>query len=144
MIVLDARQSGSRETKAFARLLVSLTPDLIRVVERSLAQRQRNVARPSAPIPRTDTRAYRGGVQLSEIEYDTRLPFLRKVTVRKASVWTNDLPFVDLTEPPTANRDGKLRTAGLLSVGGALALAAAGVLANRLGAISRLGSRRGY
>jgi hypothetical protein len=123
-------------------MLVSITPDLIRVVERSIAQR--NESRASTPIVRQDARVYRGGVQLSEVEYDTNLPFLRKVTVRKASAWTSDLPFVDLTSQPTAQRGGKLRTAGLLSVGGALALAAVGVIANRAGSIPGLGSRRGY
>lgn len=142
VIVVDSHSTGSRGTAAFGRLLVSLTPDLIRVVERSLAQR--NEARPAAPVARVDTRAYRGGVQLSEVEYDTWLPFLRKVTVRKASAWTSDLPFVESMIEAPARRGGKLRTAGFLSLGGAFALAALGLLANRAGSIPGLGSRRGY
>ena len=142
VIVLDSRSAGSRGTSAFGRLLLSLTPDLIRAVERSLAQR--NESRAATPVVRQDTRAYRGGVQLSEVEYDTRLPFLRKVTVRKASAWTSDLPFVDPVVEAPSRRGGKLRRAGLLSVGGAFALAALGLLANRAGSIPGLGSRRGY
>lgn len=142
VIVLDARAGGSRGTSAFGRLLLSLTPDLIRAVEHSLAQR--NESRSSAPAIRQDARAYRGGVQLSEVEYDTSLPFLRKVTVRKASAWTTDLPFVEPVSETPSRRGGKLRRAGLLSVGGAFALAALGLLANRAGSIPGLGSRRGY
>jgi hypothetical protein len=141
VIVVDSRAAGSHGASGFGRLLVSLTPDLIRVVERSLAQR--NEARPVAPATRVDTRAYRGGVQLSEVEYDTRLPFLRKVTVRKASAWTSDLPFVEPASEAPARR-GRLRMAGFLSLGGAFALAALGLLAKRAGSIPGLGSRRGY
>lgn len=142
VIVLDSRSGGSRGTTAFGRMLVSLSPDLIRAAERSLAQR--NDARPAAPAMRQDARAYRGGVQLSEVEYDTRLPFLRKVTVRKASAWTSDTPFVQSVAQAPSRRGGKLRTAGIVSVGGAFALAVLGVLANRAGSIPGPGSRRGY
>ena len=142
VIVLDARSAGSRGTSALGRLLVSLTPDLIRAVERSLAQR--NESRPVTPAIRQNARAYRGGVHLSEVEYDMRLPFLRKVTVRTASAWTSDLPFVEPASETANRRGGKLRRAGLLSVGGAFALAALGLLANRAGNIPGLGSRRGY
>ena len=142
VIVLDSRAGGSRGSSAFGRLLLSLTPDLIRAVERSLSQR--NESRSAAPAVRQDTRAYRGGVQLSEIEYDTRLPFLRKVTVRKASAWTSDLPFIEQAPVTPGRRGGKLRMAGILSVGGAFALAAVGLIANRAGSVPGLGSRRGY
>ena len=141
VIVLDSRSTDSRGSSAFGRLLLSLTPDLIRAVERSLSQR--NSSRSVAPAVRRDARAYRGGVQLSEIEYDTSLPFLRKVTVRKASAWTSDLPFTEQA-PVAPGRRGTLRRAGLLSVGGAFALAAVGLIANRAGSIPGLGSRRGY
>ena len=142
VIVVDPRSAGSRTSSAFGRLLLSLTPDLIRVVERSLAQR--SDPRSVAPAVREDARAYRGGVHLSEVEYDTRLPFLRKVTVRKASAWTSDLPFTEQSSVDTGRRSGKLRIAGILSVGGAFALAAVGLIANRAGSIPGLGSRRGY
>ncbi len=142
MIVLDRRAAGSRGTAPLGRLLVSLTPDLIRAVERSLAQRTES--RPAAPVVRQDARAYRSGVQLSEVEYDTRLPFLRKVTVRKASAWTSDLPFVQPASETPDRRGGKLRRAGMLSVGGAFALAALGLLASRAGSIPGPGWRRGY
>lgn len=142
VIVLDSRAAGSRGTPPLGRLLVSLTPDLIRAVERSLAQRTES--RSVAPLVRQDARAYRGGVELSEVEYDMRLPFLRKVTVRKASAWTSDMPFVQpILETPN-RRGGKLRRAGMLSVGGAFALAALGLLANRVGSIPGPGWRRGY
>ena len=142
VIVLDSRVGKSRGTSAFGRLLVSLTPDLIRAVERSLTQR--NAPASVAPATRQDARAYHGGVQLSEVEYDTRLPFLRKVIVRKASAWTSDTPFVLPVPDTSSRRGGKLRRAGILSVGGAFALAALGLLANRAGNIPGLGSRRGY
>jgi hypothetical protein len=142
VIVLDSRSGSSGGSSAFGRLLLSLTPDLIRVVEHSLSQR--NASRSAAPAVRQDLRAYRGGVQLSEVEYDTTLPFLRKVTVRKASAWTSDLPFFEPVAATSSRRGGKLRWAGVLSVGGAFALAAVGLLANRVGNIPGLGSRRGY
>lgn len=142
VIVLDSRSGGSRASSAFGRLLLSMTPDLIRVVERSLAER--NVSRPVAPVIRQDARAYRGGIQLSEVEYDTSLPFLRKVTVRKANAWASDLPFTEQVPMTPARRSEKLWMAGILSVGGAFALAAVGLIANRVGSIPGLGSRRGY
>jgi hypothetical protein len=142
VIVLDSRSAGSRGTSAFGQLLLSLTPDLIRAVERGLAQR--NESRSVAPAVQKDTRAHRGGVQLSEVEYDTSVPFLRKVTVRKASAWTSDLPFFEPVVESSSRRGDKLRWAGLLSVGGAFALAALGLLVNRAGSIPGLGSRRGY
>ena len=142
VIVLDSRRPSTSGSSAFGRLLLSLTPDLIRVVERSIAQRdeKRQVTTQVQP----DTRAYRGGVQMSEVEYDTALPFLRKVTVRKASAWTSDLPFIQPQPEPEPRRSGRLRRAGLLSVGGAFAVAALGLLVNRAGSIPGLGWRRGY
>ena len=142
VIVLDTRSGGSRGSSTLGRLLVSLTPDIVRAVERSLIQR--SDMRSAAPLVRPDARAYRGGIQISEVEYDTRLPFLRKVTVRKASAWTSDLPFVEPAPEVSTRRGGKLRRAGILSVGGAFALAALGLLANRAGSLPGLGSRRGF
>ncbi len=142
VIVVDSRSAAARGTSAFGRLLLSLTPDLIRVVEQSLAQR--NDSRSTAPAVRQDPRAYRGGVQLSEVEYDMSLPFLRKVTVRKASAWTSDMPFIEQVLESPGRRGGKLRMAGILSIGGAFALAAVGLIANRASSIPGLGSRRGF
>jgi hypothetical protein len=144
VIVLDTRSDASRGSSALGRLLVSLTPDIIRAVERSLSQAQRSDMRSAAPPIRPDARAYRGGIQISEVEYDTRLPFLRKVTVRKASAWSSDTPFVQPLLDTPGRRGGKLRRAGILSVGGAFALAALGLLANRAGSLPGLGSRRGF
>jgi hypothetical protein len=145
VIVLESRSNAARGSSAFGKLLLSLTPDLIRVVEQSLAQRSEREKRSASqitPLVQQDMRTYRGGIQLSEVEYDTSLPFLRKVTVRKASAWTSDSPFVaPVAEPAPRGRGGSLRWAGLASVGGAVALAALGLLANR---IPGLGSRRGY
>lgn len=140
--MLDTRSGGSGGSSTLGRLLVSLTPDLVRAAERLLAQRSET--RSAAPLVRQDARAYRGGVQLSEVEYDTRLPFLRKVTVRKASAWSSDTPFVQPLLDTPGRRGGKLRRAGILSVGGAFALAALGLLANRAGSLPGLGSRRGF
>ena len=142
VIVLDSRPDASRGTSALGKLLLSLTPDLIRVVDRALSQR--NEARPAMPVVRQDARAYRSGVHLSEVEYDTSLPFLRKVTVRKASAWASDMPFIEPAVETPGRRGGTLRRAGILSVGGAFALAALGLLANRAGNIPGLGSRRGF
>jgi|GEM_PF-939214 len=142
VIVLEPRSNVSRGSAAFGKALLALTPDLIRAVERSLAQRDDK--RAATPFVQPDSRAYRGGVQMSEVEYDTALPFLRKVTVRKASAWTSDLPFVAPEPQPSSRRGGKLRRAGLLSVGGAFVLAALGLIVNRAASIPGLGSRRGY
>lgn len=139
---MDSRSDRSRKASTLGRLLVSLTPDVLRVVERSIAKRQESPV--SIPATRKDSRVYQGGVQLSEVEYDMSLPFLRKVTVRQASAWSSDVPFIPSVRDTEPRRSGKLRRAGMVSVGGAFVLAAVGLLANRVGNVTGLGSRRGF
>ncbi len=139
---MDSHPRISRGDSTLRRLLVSLTPDLLRLAERSITRRQSSPA--LTPTVREAARIYRGGVQLSEVEYDMSLPFLRKVTVRKASAWATDLPFTAPLDNAAPPRGGKLRRAGMVSVGGAFVLAAVGLLANRVGNVAGLGSRRGF
>jgi hypothetical protein len=144
VIVIGGQDKGQRVgsiATPLARLALSLAPDLLHAVERSLAQRERDAVA-MAPAPR-DPRIISSGIQFSEVEYDMRVPFLRKVTVRKASAWSSEMPAPIVVEAPPAQRGTRLRRAGIVSLGGAVALTALGVLANRAGGTG-LGGRRGW
>jgi hypothetical protein len=68
-------------------------------------------------------------IQYSEIEYNSRVPFVRKVTVRTATSWTTSAPAL-LPEAEEASGT-LLRRAGMLGVGGAVAVAALRLFASR-------------
>jgi hypothetical protein len=135
---VDAQRGGARGAGALARTALELTPDVLRLVERSVAARQRPVAAPHAqPV---DNRVYTEGLRFTEERHESRLPWARNVTVRTATSWRTSAPAVVApeTEPDTVAR---LRRAGLLGVGGAAALAACGLLLNR-GLSAAVGGRR--
>jgi hypothetical protein len=139
VIVIDPARATQRQLHPLARLAIGLAPDILHALERSLAQRGESHAASVRPEP-AQTRARLTGFQFSEVEYDLRAPFVRKVTVRRASGWAAELPqLVEAIEPRA--RGGGLRRAGALGVG-ALALAALGVLANRGGNLPGRGWRR--
>jgi hypothetical protein len=135
---VDARRSGARGAGALARTALELTPDVLRLVERSVAARQRPAADP--PARPVDTRVYTEGLRFTEERHESRLPWARNVTVRTATSWRTSAPAAaaPLDEPDMGAR---LRRAGLLGVGGAAALAACGLLLNR-GLSAVAGGRR--
>jgi hypothetical protein len=143
VVVLDppgaVATPGPRPLGALARLALHLTPDVIQALERSLAQRRPEAPR-AAAVAQPDLRVVTDAIQYSEIEYDTRVPLMRKVTVRTATSWTTSAPAL----VPRADDLGgsRLRRAGAVGIGGAVALAALGLLANR-GGLSLPGGRRG-
>jgi hypothetical protein len=145
VIVLDDHRSGSPGSASFvahplARLAIGLAPDVLRAIERSMAQR-RDASLTSAPVTRADTRSWASGFQLSEVEYDTRVPLVRKVTVRKAAAWTADFPTPTPTRQDDRRGGGRLRAAGLVSAG-ALGVAVVSLIVRGVGNLSRAGWRR--
>ena len=144
VIVIDpGRLAERRQPHPLARLALALVPDLLRAAERSLAQRQPPPAlvRLEQKEPR-EPRARASGFQLSEVEYDMRVPFVRRVTVRRASAWSAELPqLLSSDAAPEPHGKSGLRRAGVVGAG-ALALAALGLLAGRSGSLPGLGGRR--
>lgn len=143
VIVLDTPRRSHEGLNPFLRLAMGLAPDILRLIERS-TMRKPEIAPRQADILLLDRRKYTSGFQLSEIEVDTRVPFVRKVTVRKSSAWTSDLPAIE-TLPVTEPRRGRLARVGrvgLVSVGGAIAVATVGLLARGSGNLVGSESRR--
>lgn len=129
VIVVEPRStqaSTSRSVAPLAKLALDLAPDLLRAFERSRAQRADSIDIPAAR-PASDRRGLTSGVQLSEVELDMRVPFVRRVTVRRATAWTTDLPIAPTVTPP--QRTSRFRRVGVVSLGGAVALAALGLVA---------------
>lgn len=133
VVVLEPQRSP-QAVNPLIRLALSLAPDIIRAVERN-RERREGVVTPLA----TDRRRFASGVQFSEVEVDTRVPFVRKVTVRKATAWSTDLPDI----PRPAPRPRRLRRASLLGISSAFLIATLGLLVNRAGNLPGFGSRRG-
>jgi hypothetical protein len=123
VVVLEPSRS-SQTVNPLIRLALNLAPDVFRALARN-RQQQRDAV---VPTPFVDRRRYTSGVRLSEVEVDTRVPFVRKVTVRRATAWSADLPEI----APPASPQRRMRWAGLLGIGSAFILATLGVLANRV------------
>lgn len=137
IVVEQGRMAGRPSPHPLARLAVGLAPDILRAVERAVAQRAAagtgSTAPTVSPDPWTDPRSRASGFQLSETEYDMRMPFVRKITVRKATAWAADLPaFVPAATAGEQPRGGVLLRAGVLGLG-ACVVAALGLLASRAG-----------
>lgn len=129
VVVLDSPRDGHRSSpiaNPLARFVLSVTPDLLHAVERSIARRRENRA-VTTLSPVEDRRVYTSGMNFAEYDVDVRFPFVRHVTVRRATAWATDAPAVD---PPPSNSSRK-RRAGVLGIGGVLALTALGLIANR-------------
>jgi hypothetical protein len=119
-------QAG-RALAPLARLALDLAPDLLRVMDRSRAEKPETLAVPVARNT-TDRRALTSAVHLSEVDLDLRIPLVRRVTVRKATAWTTDWPVDPAPERPNRPRR---RLAGVVGLGSAVALAAVGLVASR-------------
>jgi hypothetical protein len=131
VVVLDNAGASRRSSpidNPLARFVLSVTPDLLRAVERSVARR--NDTRSIATIsPVQERRVYTSGMSFAEYDIDIRVPFVRRLTVRRATAWATDSPAVE-PAPPAARRK---RRAGVLGVGGIVAVTALGLIANRAG-----------
>ena len=142
VVVLDGKRAGTpgRAAGTLARTALQLTPDVLRLVERSVATRQRPLAAP--PPAALDNRVYTAGVRFTEERHASRLPWARSVTVRTATAWQTSAPPA-AAPPSQPDVSARLRRAGLLSVGGAAALAACGLLLRGgLSAAVAVGGRR--
>jgi hypothetical protein len=135
-----ARIEGRGNT--LARLALSLTPDVLEALERAMSQRRR-APDPVRAMPHTspDTRSRTSAVQHTDLEIQTWDPFPRRVRMRTTTQWTTSVPTLEtfLADAPDDEPSSRLRRAGIgaLGVGGALAIATLGVLANRGGLLKR-------
>ena len=100
------------------RLAVALAPDILRAAEQVVLKRVAEPARKeSAPV------LHGQSMHLSEVEIDTSLPFVRRVTIRNASAWST---FPATPEPVTPEGPSFMRKTGrFLGVSGAAALVTA-------------------
>lgn len=114
------RQQGIASSP-LARLAISMAPDLLRAAEQIIVKR---AERPSQQHPAHGMQGQ--SVQLSEVEIDTSIPFVRRVTLRSATSWTT-FPAIEPEPAPT----GRLRKGSLIGVSGAAAFVAA-VMVRRL------------
>ncbi|HUG15624.1 MAG TPA: hypothetical protein VMM78_11485 [Thermomicrobiales bacterium] len=127
--MLDNARPGHRPApiaSPLARFVLGVAPDLLRAVERSVVRRHDARAVATAP-PSGAQRVYTSGMNFAEYDFDVRVPFVRHVTVRRATAWATNAPAIE-SPPPTSSRR---RRAGILGLGGVLALTALGLLANR-------------
>ena len=149
-LVLSQPNAAPTQPSTLTRLAIAAAPELLRAAERLANQRtqQRRVEPVAAPTsPRVES------IQLSEVEIDFSVPFVRKITMRNASAWSV-VPLAAVAqavvEAEAEKRGGRLRKASLVGISGAAAVAA-GLLAHyadqRMGGRGRIidvpGRRRG-
>lgn len=118
---LAVRRQQGLASSPLARLAISLAPDLLRAAEQII------IKRAEQPSRQQTVHGMQGqSVQLSEVEIDTSIPFVRRVTLRSATSWST-FPTV---EPETIH-SGRLRKGSLIGMSGAAAVVAA-VMVRRL------------
>lgn len=108
-----------------ARLAVALAPDVLRAAERVVLRR---AERRSVPTSIPDQPAQ--SIQVSEVEINFDMPFVRRVVVRNASAWST------VPAEPAPSRSSLRRAGRVIGMSGALALVA-GVAVRRLGPAGR-------
>lgn len=108
-----------------ARLAVALAPEVLRAAERVVLRRTERRAVP-ASIQDQPARS----IQVSEVEINFDMPFVRRVVVRNASAWSS------FPTEPAPSRSGLRRAGRVIGMSGALALVA-GVAVRRLGPAGR-------
>lgn len=142
VVVDDPAAPHDRRARALARMAVNLTPDVLEALDRALTQRRLHGERQQPQLHATvarDERTHTRAVQYSEVEIQTWDPFPRRVTMRTTTEWATSAPTAEPIAPGLEDSSSLLRRTGLrvLGVGGALALATLGVLANRGGRLRR-------
>jgi hypothetical protein len=112
-LVVPGQQPST--SSSLARMAISLAPDVLRAAERLIFKQSRQ------PVSRGEFSQGMHGhsVHLSEVEFDTSIPFVRKVTVRNASSWST-FPIAIQPEPAPRRSRGRL-----IGVSSAIALVAA-------------------
>lgn len=137
-----------------ARAAIDLAPDVLRAIDGARTRRAGADSTTSAIVP-ADRRAdppllssaqssaggpvYTRSTRVTEREYNLRAPLVRRVVVREATSWESIIPQGSFQSnvasaarhDRTEDEGGHWKVAGLVSLGGALAVAALGVLANR-------------
>lgn len=103
------------------RLAIAFTPDALRAADRILVRR----AERQSPQQRADQTLPSRSIQLSEVEVDFAMPFVRRVTIRNATAWST----FPIEAPPS--RSGLRKAGRVIGMSGALALVA-GVMVRRL------------
>lgn len=142
VVVDEPAASHDRRARALARMAVNLTPDVLEALDRALTQRRANGERrqPQPPVPQgQDARTHTRAIQYSEVEVHTWDPFPRRVKMRTTTEWATSAPTVEPSDSGLDDASSTLRrtSLGVLGVGGALALATLGILANRGGRLRR-------
>lgn len=105
-------------SSSIARLAISLAPDILRATEKMLLDRTRQESSQRQQAAQQHFHSH--SVQLSEVEINTSLPFVRRVTVRNATSWTS-VPMIE----PEPIEPAKRSRGRLLGISGAVALVAA-------------------
>ncbi len=111
----------STASSQLVKLVVALTPDIVRAAERAVLRRAER-----HPAIHSEQRAPSRSIHLSEVEIDLDMPFVRRVVVRNATAWST-FP----AEPEPAGRSGVRRVGRFIGMSGALALVA-GLMARRV------------
>ncbi len=107
-----------------SRLAIAAAPQILSIVERLATERQKNrQQKQSGMIPDAPDEA----VHLSEVEVDLSFPFVKKVTVRKATAWSKSASPPEIVIRQTSNQSSKLRRIGWLGIGAAGAALASAV-----------------
>ena len=127
---------------AVTRVAAAMAPELIRVAERVATQQlqQRNQRREIEAKQVNPAEA----MHMSEVEIDFSLPFVRKLTMRKATAWTttpSQAPVTLIQQAPSKPGKGsrRLRQVGMISFG--IMALTAGLLARRINPLG-LGRKR--
>ncbi len=150
---LPAEAGGTRGLLAatLARAAIDLAPDVLRAIDGARSRRsstndttnaivqhngranagsQLSIAQPSPDGP-----IYTRSTRVTEREFDLRAPLVRRVVVREATSWESIIPQGSyqpaVRHDAAGDEGGHWKLAGLVSLGGALAVAALGMLANR-------------
>lgn len=103
-------------SSALVKLAIAMAPEILKVAEQVVLKRDQ----PSRPAQRQSQATHGQSFQISEVEIDTSIPFVRRVTVRNASSWST-FP----TEPEDFTSEARRSRGKLLGLSGAAALVAA-------------------
>lgn len=133
--LVSGQRSLSRATtpnSTVARLLATVAPDVIRAAERLATQQLQAREQSRSQVNITEhTEAF----HLSELQIDTSVPFVRRITMRNMTAWQNS-PVPQFPEPAAGSSGaGIVRKLGLIGVSSVFALGL-GLIARRVGPFS--------
>lgn len=149
---VETGSTRSMLAATLARAAIDLAPDVLRAIDGARSRRADANSHAIVPAERraeppllSSAQSSAGGpiytrsTRVTEREYDLRAPLVRRVVVREATSWESIVPQGSFQPSATSaarhdaagDEGGHWKLAGLVSLGGALAVAALGVLANR-------------